>query len=160
MWTNKQKARIKAYQRAAGMGDQEYRQMLYTHTGAMSSTHETLSQRHFDKFMPVLELRVEAAVARGAARPKWLRNLRYWRNRIPQGGEMSTRQRWKIEQLFRHLAPLIEEPVADEYRYLARMAEQACGRRVRDFWQMQAWQANLLTEALKDRLQYALRRAS
>ena len=108
--------------------------------------------------MPILEMRLEAAIAAGAPRPRWVRSLTYWRSRAPKNGAMNSRQRWKIQRLWEELKPRLESPPADDWAYLASMAGHASGYRVRDFFQMRAWQANLLVEALKDRLHYATRR--
>ena len=166
-WSNRQKGIAHIYKAAAQLSDTDYRCMLREVSGAMSAKHPALTQGHFDQFMGRIETVLADRVHRGVI-PKpasrKISSLRYWRNRLPAPGEMNSRQRHKIISepsgddpggLWNRLQEFLPEEERT-MRYLCGIASQACGYHVSDFWKLKAWQANLLVEALKDRLKYAV----
>ena len=155
MWSRNQVIKVQIYRRAAGLAEVDYRHLLKTHTGAFSSKAKTLTQFDFDTFMPVLEMKVEDHHrATETPLPKQIGKIRYWRTRCPRNGSINSRQRRKIFAIWEELKPHLAEQPADEMAYLAHIAQQACGYRIPSVWDMKAWQASLLIEALKDRLQH------
>jgi hypothetical protein len=163
MWTKREKGIAAMYRRYAGIPDQEYRQALYEATGARSSTAKWLTQYHFDVFMPVLEFRAEIAHANGkgvGAVPAKIRDWKYWRKRNPNNGSMNTRMRAKIFALFADLRPFLDDPPSDPIHYLSGVVEHATGKPVTSFFGITNGDANLLIEALKDRLKHAVRRGA
>jgi len=159
-WSNREKAIVKRYQRAAGLPDQLYRTLLYEQCGAMSSTHPKLTQGQFDRFMPFMELKLEEAV--NAGRATWPDGMRpdYWRKRSPQKGEVNSRQTRKIWELWGQLKQVDQSVPGDAVTYMVGMAKHACCCQITDFFKMRAWQANLLIEALKGRIAEALKRSA
>ena len=90
-------------------------------------------------------------------------NLRYWRGRRPDQGEINSRQRWKLLDPEKGLWPKLCQCLPEEQRvdrYLCGIASHACGRPINQIWDLRATEADWVIEALKDRLKYALRRAS
>jgi hypothetical protein len=162
MWTNRQKGIVKTYQRYAGMADPEYRAILHQQTGATSSRDAHLTQFHFDAFMPLMEIRAHLAETNGLAggrRPAKLANWYYWRDRSPARGKASTRELWKVTSLWDTLIPHLPESERT-HDYLCGIAAHAIGhRKVEHLHQLTIGQCGMLIEALKDRLQHALRRA-
>lgn len=167
MWTHKQKGIVKTYQRYAGMADLEYRALLHTQTGATSSRDAHLTQFHFDAFMPLMEIRAHLAEINGLAvgrRPAKLSNWYYWRNRSPARGKATSRELWKVTNaehrgLWDLLTPYLPESERG-HDYLCGIAAHACGlHKVEHLHELTVGQCGMLIEALKDRLQHALRRA-
>jgi len=150
---------VKMYQKAAGISDPEYRQLLEEITGHTTSTAPALTQYHFDMFMPALELRLHYRVANGLVpepASRRMSNLWYWRRRCPATGNENSRQRWKIGAIWKQLQPYLP-PERRTDAYLAGIAAHACGARIANAYELKAWQAHMLIEALKDRLHYAAR---
>lgn len=160
-WTNSQKGLIKSYQRYAGMADPDYRALLHQYAGATSSRDKHLTQYHFDVIMPLIETRAHLAETNGAARgrrPSKLSNWYYWRDRSPARGKASTRELWKIKQLWETLQPLLPESERG-HAYVCGIAGHATGKKVEHLHELTVGQALSLIEALKDRLSHAMRRA-
>ena len=158
---------IHVYSRAAGLSRGEYRHLLQMHStcGATTSKDPRLTQWDFDVVMAVVEMQLEerrVAMPDPPPLPRKITDLHYWRRKNPRLGEMNSRQRHMIldEQygLWPQLKPLLP-PDKRTPDYLLGIAQHACGYRIGTIWDMKAWQASLLIEALKDRLQYAVRRA-
>lgn len=160
-WSNAQKGIIKAYQRYAGMSDPDYRDLLHTYAAATSSRDAHLTQFHFDAIMPLVETRAHLAETNGLARgrrPSKLSNWYYWRNRAPGKGSASTRELWKIRELWDQLIPYLPESERCD-SYLLAIASHATGRKVEHLHDLRVPEALSLIEALKDRLAHAIRRA-
>lgn len=160
MWTNRQKGIIKAYQRYAGMPDQEYRALLHHYTGATSSTSRSLTQFHYDVIMPLLEVRAQLADANGRTvgrPPAKLGDWYYWRNRAPGKGKANTRELWRLRKLWADLQGYLDESCRT-HEYLCGIASHACGRRVEHLHDLSVRDALAVIEALKDRLHHAIRR--
>jgi len=161
-WTNRQKGIVKTYQRYAGMADPEYRALLHEITGATSSRDTHLCQFHFDCVMPLLEIRAHLAETNGCTagrKPANLTDWYYWRDRSPARGKASTRELWKIAQLWDLLTPHLPES-ARTHQYLCAIAAHAIGhRQVEHLHELTIAQAGMLIEALFDRLAHALGRA-
>lgn len=158
-WNLKQKALVHIYKQAAHLPDQDYRHLLNEVSGATSAAFPGLTQYHFDHFMARLEgmlwRRVEEGEVEQPASGK-IRDLHYWRERLPGTGQINSRQAHAIQQLFEQLLPYL----SDDHRssdYLLGMACKAARRRIVSLDQLAAWQASQLTDALKDRLRYAIR---
>lgn len=169
-WSKKQKGIVKSYQRYAGIPDAEYRAMLYEYTGSTSSTDRTITQFAFDVFMPILESRAHLVHVNGGGRGRLpVRGLdwHYWRNRIQRIGAITSRELFKIDALWEKLKPRLppEQRAArtkeeSPWWYLHLIAGNACGHDVANLAKLTTAEGQLLIEALKDRLKYALRKAS
>ena len=160
-WTNQQKGLIKSYQRYAGMSDPDYRDLLHTYAGATSSRDRHLTQFHFDVVMPLIETRAHLAETNGLTRgrkPSKLSNWYYWRNKAPGKGQASSRELWKIEQVWKMLTPLLPESERG-HAYLCGIASHATGEKISHLHTLTVSQALAVIEALKDRLAHAMRRA-
>lgn len=159
-WHNKQKFLVHLYTRAAALQDPEYRAILYELTGCTSATHPSLTQWHFDQVMARVEGLLDYRIAEGVVPPPppgRIRALRYWRTRCPTGGAINSRQSAKITELWDLLLPHLPEDSRTD-GYLAAIASKACGYRVASRWDLKAWQAGLLIDALRDRLTHALKK--
>lgn len=155
MWTRHQIITVQQYRRHARLNDAEYRGLLFDLCGARSSKDRGLTNWHFDHFMAALESKLAWRVEEEVVPAPDGIKLSYWRTRLPKDGEANSRQMHKVWALWELLRPHLQE--ADRTKdYLASIAAKACGYHVRDVFDLHSWQAHLLTEALKDRLQYAL----
>ncbi len=158
-WSKRQKYLAHLYPALAGMSDVQRRDILRSVTGAASAAAMRLTQRDFDRVMAhyeaVLDYRVQEGFVERPPRKK-VSDLRHWRNRLAGPGEMNARQRWRIFDLWKRLLEYLPEHQRG-MDYLTAMAAKAAGRRIQSIWDLQAWQAGLLIEALKDRLGYAVR---
>jgi hypothetical protein len=158
-WTNRQKSLVHIYKAAADLPDQDYRAILHEVGGCDSAAHPALTQYHFEHIMARIETILDYRVAEGivpSPNPKYISNLRTWRTRIPQGRGANSRLTHKLRTLWCELAQHLPEDDRTD-TYLAAIASRACHCRVRDpRWDIQAWQASLVIEALKDRLRHAL----
>jgi len=159
-WHSKQKALVHIYADAARLADAEYRQLIQDVAGCRSAAFPSLTQWHFDQVMARIEGLLDYRVAEGIVpRPAEgkISTLNYWRRRLPESGGQNARQIHKVRELWAELCPrLPEEQRTDEY--LNAIAGRACGARVRSIWELKAWQAAALIDALRDRLHYAVRR--
>jgi hypothetical protein len=158
-WTNKQKYLVHLYHEAAGLSDQDYRDLLYHATGCRSAAHPTLTQHHFDVAMARLEGVLWQRIEEGLVeRPESRRisSLSYWRHRLPGRGEANSRQVHEVYDWWYKLQPYLatDKRTPD---YLRAIAAKATGRAVRSIPQLMAWQAGVVIEALKDRLRWALK---
>jgi len=157
-WSRHQIITVQIYRRYARLQDQEYRFLLKTHTGTTSSRDPGLTNWRFDGFMAALEARLEREIEEGVVPAPAGVKLGYWRARLPKGGAANSRYLARIEALWTELCPLL--PLQSRTpEYLAGIATHACGYRVREMHDVKAWQARLVIDALRDRLQYALKHA-
>lgn len=154
-WTRHQIITVQKYRRWAELPDCDYRGLLEEIGGARSSKDRGLTNWHFDRVMAAIESKLAYRVEEGFVEAPAGVKLSYWRTRLPADGEANSRQMHKVWSLWELLRPHL--PEADRTtKYLAAIAAKACGYHVKDVFDLKAWQAHLLTEALKDRLQYAL----
>lgn len=161
-WSHRQKRLVHEYARFAGLSDVDYRTVLCHTTGAFTATAGTLDQVAWEHVMTRLEAILEEHVRCGAAPSPPRRrvgSLTYWRRRFPRAGEMSSRQRHKMVELWERLKPTLPEAKRTD-AYLRGIAQKICGEPVADVWNPGAWLAWRLINALQDRLRYAERRAS
>lgn len=164
-WSSQQKRILQAYRRYAGWDDDYYHERLHDHTGQRSSQSFRLDQEDFDVFMPVVEVAAHLAHVNGRGNgrtPKRDMDWHYWRNRRPPDGQANSRQLRKIWALLGGLGDLIGRP-SDPVDYLRGILEHAHGGDWPPSGSLQdllAWQAGLIIEALKDRVDHATRRAS
>lgn len=161
---------VKMYANYAGLPDQLYRDLLHQYTGATSSTAPHLTQFHFDIFMPVLETYAHLAEVNGRAvgnRPARIRDWYYWRKRQPGEGMANSRQLHRIEAvLWPQLAPYLppdhrapRTPGESPMWYVHEIAATATGRYIRSLSDLRIYEANMVIEALKDRIRWALKSA-
>ena len=158
-WTKQQKALVHIYADAAKMPDQAYRAILHDVADAGSAAAPWLTQYHFDQVMARVEARLEYAIAEAfVPRPAAgrIRDLGYWRRRLPGPADTNSRQIHVIDVLWHQLRQRLPEPDRTD-DYLCRIASRACGVRISSRHGLRAWQAGLLIDALKDRLSYAIR---
>lgn len=160
MWSRQQIIKLQIYRRGAHLADQEYRALLRDAAGITSSTHPAATQFGYDQVMArieaILDYRVQEAIV-PAPDSKVIANLHHWRRRLPQHGEASFRAIHKVRTLWAQLQPALPDHERTD-AYLHGIASKACACRVQDIWQLQAWQAGLVIDALRDRLHYAMRR--
>lgn len=166
-WQPEQLRKIRKYARLAKLTDNQLRGIIHQVSGYMHEDSPQLSQYHFDRIMPLLETKVSDAVAAGLAAWPAGYQPQYWRRRNPGQGEMTTRERRLIfelwAQLRQYLLPEQIKPRAkktSEYWYLQEIAAHACGYYVRDIWEIKSWQALLLIDALRDRIKHATKKAA
>lgn len=160
-WSNGHKKVVHIYKNYAEIPTLEYRQMLFESTGAMSSVHAALYNPAFDVFMRVLEFRAEQHyLATGKPLPAKMRSLRYWRDKNPGKGEMNTRQKKKIWEVWTKLRAAMPDPPLDPVAYMCGIVEQATHHVVSSFSAFTSADAGILIEALKCRLAQELRRAA
>lgn len=161
-WNRRQIIKLQIYKRATALSDPDYRALLAEVTGATSSREPANTQWHFDQVMArveaILDYRIQEAIVERPPQ-RVIPRLNYWRQRLTKGGAWNARQRYRIEQLWEQLRPWLPEDQRTP-QYLAGIASQAAASRVRDIYELKAWQAGLLIDALKDRLKYAIREAS
>ena len=158
-WSKRQKYLVHLYPALAGLSDAQRRDVLRTVTGYASAANRRLTQRDFDRVMAHYEALLDYRIQEGfVERPprKKVSNLHYWRDRLRDPGEMTTRQRWKMFELWKMLKEYLP-PEQRTLEYLAAIAAKATGQHVNSIFDLQAWQAGLVIEALKDRLAYAVR---
>ena len=158
-WTRSQIITVQKYRRWAGLADLEYRGLLKEITGAFSSREPHLTNWHFDNFMASIEARLAREIEEGVVPAPAGVKLCYWRARCPRDGQMNSRYKSKIDVLWAQLCPLLPDTSRTK-DYLAAIATHACGYPIRDIYQVKAWQARLLIEALRDRLQHGLKAAA
>ena len=156
MLTNKQKAQIGMYKTAAKLKDKSYRELLNRVAQVNSTTDPKMTNANFDELMRRLEAILELRVINGVV-PKptnRIQDLKYWRGRNPGRAEINSRMIWEINQLWDKLRPTLDQEKQNNW-YLMSMAGHATTKFIKRLEDMHLWQANLLVEALKDRLHYA-----
>jgi hypothetical protein len=159
-WTWSQIERVRTYARWAGLDTSSMRVMIHQVSGYPHEESPALTEYHFDVAMALVEGKIAARVADGET--TWPSHIqpRYWRTRNSVDGSWNSRQRHMImEELWPKLQPYLPESERN-FEYLAGIAAQACGYRIASIWGLKAWQAHLLTEALKDRLRYAIKKGA
>lgn len=159
-WTWSQIERVRTYARWAELDTASMRVLVHQVSGVPHEEAPALTEYHFDVAMALLEGKLAARVA--AAETTWPGHIqpRYWRTRNSVDGAWNTRQRHKImEELWPKLQPYLPETDRN-LKYLVSIAAHACGYRIQDIWGLKSWQAHLLTEALKDRLRYAIKKGA
>ncbi len=156
-WQDAQIARVRRYQELAGLDGQELRVMLREVSGQMHEGSPKLDQHHFERLMVRLEMRVADRVAQGDA--SWPAGYQpcYWRRRCGDRSAMSSRQRHEIAARWDALRDLLPPEDRSE-QYLLAVVRHATGARAESIWQLAAWQASNLIDALGDRIHYAMRR--
>lgn len=160
---NRQKALIHIYKAQARLGLINYRCLLAesTHNRAVTSADPHLTQADFDAIMAALETVLWQAVdaARIPAPTGRISTRDYWRRRLLDGRGATSRHRWRIDDLWRQLCPLLPESQRTT-AYLCAIASKSCRRPIVGLQDLTVADAGLLIAALKDRLSYALRPAN
>lgn len=113
MWTTRQKAILQMYRRYSGISDEDYREMLYRESGQTSSTAFGLTNYHYDRIMALIETRAHLAHVNGMGEgpvPPKISDWRYWRKRCPSLGQINTRQRARVYELWLFAARFLDEP--------------------------------------------------
>lgn len=157
--TNKQKGMIHIYLQAAQIEDKIYRGLLKQIANVKSCADKKFNNTHFDELMRCLESRLAIRVVNGivpnpVTTTKKISSMMYWRNKCKDRLSINTRQKKKISDLWKELKAYL--PVEKRTKkYLRSIASQAAGEFIEKADDMKQYQANLLIEALKDRLYYA-----
>jgi hypothetical protein len=161
MIKNGQKAVLHIYADAAGLAEQDYREILKREAHVRSAADPDMSQGGFERAMAVLETtlweRVESGVVpdpRG--RVSKIGDPYYWRSRRPAAGYITSRQAHMIETLWARLQEHLP-PEDRNVEYLARMLHRATGKRDIGYAALRAHEAAWLINALIDRLAHAVR---
>jgi hypothetical protein len=158
-----QKALIHIYKAAANLPDHQYRQILAECSGCRSAGDERMSQAGWEKAMASLEAVLFDRVARGLVpnpigRNRWIRSDSYWRNRLPKGGKINTRQHHSIRELWDQLTGYL--PIeCRTTAYFTGIVQQATNKGDLGVTALTGHEAGLVIDALKDRLSYAIRSA-
>lgn len=153
---------VQMYRRYAGLCDQEYRELLHQVTGCRSSRAPSLTQFDFDRTMARMEVRAHLAETNGCAhgrRPAVIQDWYYWRRRLPTKQRASSRELWKIDQVWQQLLPYLPQEQRTP-AYLLGMAAHAVGHPVEHVHDLGVAQSLLLVDALADRLAHAVRRGA
>jgi hypothetical protein len=182
--------RLHEYARYAGMNDLEYRNILRSSSGCVTSTDPSFDEHAFERTMASLETVLWDRVARSivpdpryctvcgrplrraklASCPEGCEQRRlsawsesYWRDRLPREGWINSRQLWKLRQLWGLLTDYLPPEDRTE-EYLAGLIARASGRSLslcvsgRLQWErIPHASATRATDALRDRLRYAVR---
>ena len=161
MWNNKQKALVHIYVAAAKLENQDYRDLLYKATGCATAVHAGLTNFHFDKTMAALEAVLAYRVEEGLVpMPDTgrIRDLSYWRRKLPAPGGINSRQHHEIQDWWYKLQPYLAKEERTP-QYLRATASKASGyRNLKSLCDLRANQACMVIEALKDRLRWALKK--
>jgi hypothetical protein len=159
-----QKALIHIYKTAAALPDHQYRQILAENSGCRSAADERMSQSGWEKAMASLEGVLFDRVSRGLVpnpigRNRWIKTEFYWRNRLPRGGKINTRQHHTIRELWDQLTPYLPESCRTT-AYFSGIVEQATKKGDLGVTALTSHESGLVIDALKDRLTYAIRNAN
>lgn len=166
MMSKGNKMLIAIYRRAAGLVEAEYRQILAVHAGVASTTDPGMTQAAFDRVMAALERTLFLRVERGdvpdpIGHSEHIRRRDYWQAKLAatQAGRLSSRQQYKILELWRLLAPQIgfAEAEKDEraIAYFSGIVRNATGRIEVGRSPLTTAQAAAVIDALQDRLLHA-----
>ena len=164
MLTRKNKMMIGIYRRAANLDEAEYRQLLKTHSGCVSSTESGFTQTAFDRVMAALErqlfLRVDhKAVQNPIGLSEHIRRRDYWQRRLAstQAGLCNTRQQYLIRESWGILAGSkgYSNPNSpDAIAYLSGIVRKATGLDQVGHDALTSAQAAAVIDAIKDRLNH------
>lgn len=161
-WTNRQKGILQMYRRYAGLTDGEYGEILYGVSGQRSSRAGELGQYQFDRVMALAETRAHLAEVNGCAvgkRPGRIQDWRYWRNRCPSLGAVTSRQLHKIGEWWEICCEWLPKGNRTA-QYLLEVAEGACGRELKSLDGLTEGQARVTIEALKSMQRRLVRQAN
>lgn len=157
MLTNKQKGIIHIYKNAAQLEDEIYRNLLMRVAQVKSSAAKSFTNAQFDELMrrleTILHYRVLNDMVPMPCRTK-IQSLTYWRDRCPNRNAATTRQFKEIQELWSELLPMLP-PENQNAQYLLAITGHAINQQVNQITELKLMQANMLIEALKDRLHYA-----
>ena len=158
MLRNRQKLLLHIYARAARLDDPSYRNVLREFAGVSSARDPNFSQSAFERCMASLERTLFDRVADGMVpdpRPCPLTfSDGYWASKIPDQGKITTRQAFRISQLWAALASRLP-PEKREPSYLLGIAAHAVRGSVPSLDSLSSWAADRLIDALKDRIRSA-----
>ena len=161
-WQNKQKFLVHLYRSAAALDDQDYRELLHHVSGCRSAAHPALTQFHFDRFMAQLEGILWQRVQEGvvpAPDSRKIKDLWYWRHKLPATGRINSRQIHEIHDWWYKLSIYLPAEQRTP-EYLHAIAKHATGRAIKSLSELSAHGAGLVIEAVKDRLRWALKTRS
>lgn len=149
---------LQIYRRAARLDESDYRALMREASGCVSARSPYWSNAAFDDCMARLEAVLFDRVERGAAPDpaaagnRHIRERYHWRaKRGGAPGILTTRQIWKIQQCWLELVPHLE-PKARNLGYLAGIIKKATGRPDVGLTALTKSEADLVIDALSDRV--------
>jgi hypothetical protein len=151
-WKPRQLGKFKQYAALCCMSKEESRAELYKTTGVMNEESPELGNEEFELVMSELEAKLEELVKAGkTVKPDRL-DLRYWRDRLPNG-RLSSRQDWELRSLWIKLSEFLPEEKRG-YEYFFGLISRALNLKlnITDLYQLKAAQAVRAIDALKNRL--------
>ena len=157
-WTGKEKAAVAMYRRQAGLGDYEYRVLLFGATGARSARDRGLGRRHFLAAMAALD---EVASAAGPFPANWKWQPGHWSTQHAQAGLAvglaTPQQLFVLRELVDAVA--LWQKIEDPSKWLAGFCEQVLARSGRERLDgITQGEASRCIEAAKLRLREVVRR--
>jgi hypothetical protein len=159
-WTKQQKAIIHIYKAAARLPDMDYRALLKSVADVASASDATLTNWHFDQVMAKIEAVLDYRIFEGFVKAPdagKIRNLTYWRDRLPKDGQATSRHIHELYDWWYKLQPYIQ-PEQRDVKYLKSIIANACRCGITgNLTELRSWQAGLAIEAVKDRLRWALK---
>lgn len=154
---NRQKALLHIYKAAAQLSEAEYRHILLTKAHINSAADPNFTQPGFDRVMCSLETELATRIDTGrvAAPPTGkIKSLTYWRSKYTGPGRINARQKQALQKAWQRLAENLGEAATQSY--LLGIIAKACGRRALPH-QLSAAEAGMVIDAIKSRLQTAIR---
>jgi hypothetical protein len=165
MLTKGNKMLVGIYRRAAGLDEAEYRQILQSHAGCVSTTADDFTQSSFDRVMAALERQLFLRVDHGdvpdpIGQSSHILRRDYWQGKLArtQAGQCTTRQQYKIRELWDLLAPELgyKDPEQDPagIAYLQGVIHHATGKKRIGQDPLTSAEAAAVIDALQDRLKH------
>lgn len=157
-----QKGLLHIYKAAAEISDVAYRNILAEHAGVKSSADPDMTQSGFERVMAALEALLFLRVANGevenplGGRYAKIQSEDYWRKKLPRAGMINSRQRHRIDELWRELKESLP-PEAATSDYLYGIVRRAAARDNAYPLNLTAAEAVFVIDALQDCLTRAWR---
>lgn len=144
------------YARAAALEDATYRAILREECGVLSLADCRVTQAGWERLMASLEAVLFERVASGRVpspigRIRYISRPRYWRDRLPAPGRISSRQAKLIEDCWLALLPSLA-PAQRSRDYLSGIIRQATGRTSVGESALTSHEAAQVLDALKSKL--------
>jgi hypothetical protein len=161
--TNREKFLLHHYARAAQITEATYRLILIEEAGCDSAASPMMTQAGFEKAMATLEAMLFSRVAKGQVqdprpRDRYIMSDTYWRRKLPRPAGITSRHRYRIEELWAELRQLLP-PGTGTTAYLLGIVNKAVGCDA-EIHQLSAGGAGKVIDALMDRLAAARRKAT
>jgi hypothetical protein len=149
-WTNPQKKAIHKYKRLLQLPDDQYRNILQSLTGCRSATNKKLTNKNFELIICFFEKKLENKILKNKIpMPKNL-NIKYWRNKKPIPGLITTRQINFINLLFKNLCKKTNQQYSIDYLY--GIASQATNKKIFSINKIKSQDASKIIDAIKNKL--------